>query len=620
MTYTNINSLFKFLQDPINSNRLFAHIEDEKITYGILMEEIGKIHSVFKNNGVKKGDKIILSTVVDYYTALFYLAFLRYGVATIFIDPNMPPKRAKAIIQKSETSIFVMDELLFIDRDIDTSKASFYLKINLEVQKKGKLFNRLLKNKIEQPSADPFIFPAILNKTAILKDPIENVEDIDLAYILFTSGTISDPKGVMITHGNLFTHLNTLSKVYCLNKNDRLLNILMLYHTDGINQGPLLTAYNQAAWIRPFRFDLSSIGALFNSIYKYRVSHFITVPTMLSFMNKFQEGYEDSFQTTDFKFIISVASSLELKLWQDFEEKFHTQIVNVYGLTETVTGSLFCGVNGSKRKLGTVGVPIDCEAKIIKPDGEIAAANEAGVLWLKGNHIFKGYFNNTVATNLVFQEGWLNTGDIATRDEDGFYKITGREKNTINSGGINIYPEQITEMINTHPNVVESVCLGMEEEDFEEKLVCAIVLKPNETLNKNDLLIYLRNLLEPGQIPKNFYFFDELPKGLSGKIQLNAVKELILSIAIKVESKGTASISNAIINIASEAFNLDNTLIKMKDSSHSIDGWDSMAHLVFITTLEKKFSLKFSTAEMMNMNILTAVEKIITEKLKVNEV
>jgi acyl-CoA synthetase (AMP-forming)/AMP-acid ligase II/acyl carrier protein len=616
MTYTNTNSLFETLQQAAIRNRLFAHIGDKKTTYGQLLEEIEKLWSIFQKNGLKKGDKVILSVNDDYYTALFFLAFLRYGIVTVFIDPDVPPKRAIAIIEKTGANIFVMDEELFVTRLIDTNSTAFHLKIQAATQKKGKLFERLLKNKNVTPAADEFIFPAIMNASFVVPQSIDIINDEDIAYILFTSGTTSDPRGVMISHGNLFAHLHTLKKVYGINEDDRLLNILMLYHADGIIQGPLLTAFNQATWIRPFRFDLSTIGDLFNSIYKYRITHFITVPTVLSFMNKFHEGYEDSFQTDHFKFIISVASKLELKLWQDFEQKFQTRLVNVYGLTETVAGSLFCGVNELPRKIGTVGIPVDCEAKIIKEDGEIAQANETGVLWLKGAHIFKGYLNNPIDTQNVLVNGWLNTGDIAVKDEDGFFYITGREKNTINTGGINIYPEQVTEMINTHPKVVESICLGLPDENFQERLVGAIVVKANESLDKNELIIFLRPLLEQSQLPKNYYFFPDLPKGLSGKIQVNAVKELILS----KENDGTGAVASTskttIMEAAAEAFGIDVSKVKMSDTSHTLEGWDSMAHLVFITILEDRLKVRFSTAEMMNMNMLTSVERIINEKLK----
>ena len=255
----------------------------------------------------------------------------------------------------------------------------------------------------------------------------------------------------MITHGNFNAQLDTLSKVYNLDDTASLHNILPLYHVDGIVQGPLLALYNQATWLRPMQFEISKINELFHSIYKYRASHFFCVPLMLSFMDKFSEGFEDSFQTEDFGYIISSAAALEKKLWEDIERKFKVPVINVYGMTETVAAALYSADDDHSRKIGTVGIPIDCEAKIINSDGEVSKENEAGVLWLKGTNIFTGYFNNPEATAVVLKDGWLNTGDVAIKDEEGFYKITGRIKNMINSGGVNIYPEQVTEMINTHP-------------------------------------------------------------------------------------------------------------------------------------------------------------------------
>ena len=169
------------------------------------------------------------------------------------------------------------------------------------------------------------------------------------------------------------------------------------------------------------------------------------MPTLLSFFEKYHEGFEDSFQTPDFKFAISVAALLEERLWHSVSSIFKIQIVNIYGLTETVTGSVYCGPSADTFKIGTVGKPTDCSIKIIDEEGQEVTKGEKGELLLKGDHIMVGYFNNPEATSKVLIDGWLYSGDIAREDEDGFVKIVGRKKSMINSGGFRVQPEEIEE-------------------------------------------------------------------------------------------------------------------------------------------------------------------------------
>lgn len=619
MPYNNITDLFESLQGPQLSKKVFAQIGGKKYTYQTLLIDIDKLHQLFQQRGLKKGDRIVLSVEDEYYASLFFLAFLRYGIVSIFIDPRVPAQRAKGIILQAAANGAVMDEALFTERKIEEDPSFFRLPVKKAAQKKGKLFKKLLKKKKTEAPVDNHSFPALMDSISGLAEPLEKIEPSDLSFVLFTSGSTSDPKGVMISHGNLFAHLKTLKKVYAFDENSRLLNILTLYHVDGSIQGPLLTLFSHATLLRPFSFDMSRMTELFDAIYKLRATHFMTVPTILSFMDKYSENYEESFQTEDFKLIISTAAKLEKKFWEDFQDKFKVEIANVYGMTETVAGSLYCGAAGYPKKIGTVGVPVDCEVKILKEDGTEAAVNESGNLMIKGDHIFVGYLNNPEATAEVLQDGWLFTGDIAARDEEGFFSINGRKKNTINTGGINIYPEQVTEMINSHEAVFESVCFALPDEHHGEMLAAAIVLKTGQKLEKMDLISYLRPLLEANQIPKESFFLKSLPRTLSGKIQVNEVRKLI------EEHKAGSSISQnsaeqegyveAIKASAAEAFNISVTEISLQDTSMTLEGWDSLAHLKYVNSLEKKFKVRFSTAEMMIMNSLKATENILLEKL-----
>ncbi|MDF1698766.1 MAG: AMP-binding protein [Saprospiraceae bacterium] len=615
MKYNSIQGLFERITRTDIQKKVFAQIIDTKYTYRQFLEGVHKLNSLFQSRNLKKGDRVILSTSDDYYTALFFIAFLRYGIVTIFLDPEVPEKQAKALIKKADAQGYVMDDPLFESRNVIDSSNQFQLRVKKNLQKKGKLFNRLLKRKTEANAAEPNTFPAILASIGEKEITIPSIAFSDLAYVLFTSGTTSEPKGVMITYENLFAQLHTLSKVYELTNQSRLHNILPLYHVDGIIQGPLLALYNEGTWLRPMRFDQSKINDLFHSFYKYRASHFFCVPLILSFMDKYSENYEDSFLTEDFKYIISSASKLDEKLWIDIERKFKVTILNVYGMTETVAAALYCASGDHPRKVGTVGIPIDCEAKITNSEGAVVKENEAGILWIKGANVFNGYFKNPDATSKAIQDGWINTGDIASVDEDGFFKITGRIRNMVISGGVNIYPEQVSEMINSHPDVIESCCIGISDEHIGEKLVSAVVVSPNASLNKSDLLSFLRPLLKSNQIPKDIFFFNALPKGKSGKIQTNQIEKQIENLKNDTQKTFSTGHQESIKTAASEAFGIAIDMLSMDDTAQSIDGWDSMAHLMFITILEKRFNIRFATSEMMNMTSLRTSERILKKKL-----
>lgn len=601
------------LNNEIPPEKIFLEIEGEKYSYEDFTGNVKKLCALFYQANLKEGERIVLSANNDYDTALFFLALLRFGLTAVLIDVNVNPHTAMAIIKQSEVSGYIIENHLYNNWGIN-APGSFSLVIKRENSKKNPLFQKLLSKKNTNSTTSANIYPDLLRNTLPRQELPAQINENTLAYILFTSGTTNDPKGVMISHKNLFTHLETLSNVYKLNNDSRLLNNLMLYHVDGIVQGPLLAAYNGATLIRPVgKFELTKINDFFKAVYKYRITHFITVPAILSLMYKYADGFEDSFKTRDFAFIISAAAHLEKALWENFEKKFKTMIVNVYGLTETVTGSLFCGPDISTRKTGTIGKPVDCEAKIIREDGSEAGINEPGELLLKGNHVTPGYINNPEATKEVLRNNWLYTGDIAILDEEGFFTITGRKKNIIIVGGLNIQPEEVTEIINRHPDVMESVSLGTTDEVFGERLISCIVKKADSNLDEFKISDYLINRIEPGKMPSEILFLEELPKGLSGKVMLNELRTVInQKKSLPVDQK---TYMQSIFSLASEAFKVPLNCLEAGSGSKNLKSWDSVSHLLFVTNLEKKFNVRFNNAEIMKMDNLKAAGEVLRLKM-----
>jgi len=239
---------------------------------------------------------------------------------------------------------------------------------------------------------------------------------------------------------------------------------------------------------------------------------------------------------------------------------------------------------------------------------------DVGELCLQGSHIMKAYWSDEQATAAAFKDGWFYTGDLASKDADGFVTIKGRKKNLIISGGINIQPEEVTECLLHHPDVSEACAVGLPDEVFGEKLVAAVVLKPETKTTAFELVEYCRKFLEEKKVPNKIYMLPELPKGPSGKVQLNVLKESLQHThAPKQETTG--QYADEVIAVAAEAFQMPASRLTTKDTSNSVAGWDSLAHLVFITGLEEKFGVRFSTAEIITMNSIQKAVQLIEQKM-----
>lgn len=604
--------LNKSLHGDLNK-KVYLEIIGKQYSYGVFFKDVVKLSNLFRSQGLVEGDKMLLSLKEEYDIILFFFTGLINGITVVSIDPDINSVRAKNIYQQAIPKICVLEEYLFEKWSIDKT-SQFFLSKN-ETQKKGSLFKKLLKKsasttEVEDPNAYPAVMDGLSEAMWDYKQPAQDT----IAYILFTSGTTSDPKGVMISQGNLWAHLETLKKVYCMDDTTRVLNNLSLYHADGFVQGPILAALCNATLSRPLKkFEIGLANEVFSSIYKYRISHLITAPTVLNILYKFSENFEDSFESSDFKFIISVSAHIEEHLWINFERTFKTEIVNVYGLTETVAGSLFSGPSETIKKIGTVGKPVDCLIKIVDENNQEVATGNEGELLIKGEHVFQGYYQNDTATQLVLKNGWLYSGDLASMDADGFVKITGRKKNIIVVGGFNIHPEEISEVINSHPEIIESICIGVKDEIFGEKVIACIVAKDKTKMNKNILAAYLLEHLEVNKIPSDILVYEELPKGISGKIQIKEIEKMIANNSQSFDKDN--NLQKEIFRIAAASFKVDEKELSIDDNSTSINGWDSMAHLHLVTKLEERFDIRLSAAEIMVMNNFKSIESILKKHL-----
>jgi long-chain acyl-CoA synthetase len=301
-----------------------------------------------------------------------------------------------------------------------------------------------------------------------------------------------------------------------------------LHHSDGCTHGALLTFICGATLVRPGSLSPASLIDSLGRVGPRGVSHWIVTPTILRYLSMVGEEAKSFLGAESFRFLISTGAYLPEPQWREFEERFGRMVVNVYGLTETVAESVYCGPSAETRRLGTIGKPIDAEAKIVDAEGRPVPPGTPGELCLKGRHIMKGYFRNPEETEKVLRDGWLFTGDIVSVDEDGFYRIVGRKKNIIIVAGLNVHPEDVTDVIRTMPGVADAVTFGLPDEVFGERVVSCVQRRRGTQLDPQDVRAFCMTMMVSYKLPRDIFIVDDMPRGPVGKVQIEEIKKAVL--------------------------------------------------------------------------------------------
>jgi long-chain acyl-CoA synthetase len=419
------------------------------------------------------------------------------------------------------------------------------------------------------------------------RDPRLPGDPDGLAYVLFTSGTTSSPSGVQITRGNLFANLATLSRLFDYDARSRIFNDMILAHADGMIQGPVIALANRCAVIRSGGFTLAGMEKWLGRVRQSRASHIITVPTIWAMIDAYA-AHDDYFDAPECTHLMSVAAKLPEELWTRLEARFELPVYNQYGLTETVASALYAGPQAEMGMFGTVGKPVDCEARI-----DPAASGNEGELQLRGAQVFPGYWQDPVRTAQSFTaDGWLKTGDLARLRDDGSFDILARIKSVIMMGGFLIRPDEIDEAMLRHPAVRESVTVGVADAMFDEVPVTAVVLQ--EQAGEEELTAHARAYLESQKVPKRIVALPEIPRGDSGKARLSELRALMGGAAIgeaeRPADDGT-DLESQVIALAAEVFRVDPALLSPRSRGGSVPGWDSFSQLNFLMAAEDRFKV-----------------------------
>lgn len=566
-----------------------------RISHAQLHEHIGRMGGLLQARGIGIGDRVVVASHDDVEAARLFIALICHGVTVINLDPDTGAERAAALVARADPS------LLILDRGIVTRwQAERLGRALLEIvpAATGGMLGRLMGR--AAPAAG--LLAELERQTPVA--PPAQLPPETLAYILFTSGTTQQPKGVCISHRALFAHLETLSRHFGYDSDSRILNTLMLSHADGMIQGPVIAFFNQASLFRPLRFEVTTISELLDAVYQLRITHMIAVPTMLALMLRLGTEQRDAFRGGDFRLLVSCGAQLEAALHTGFTEAFRVPLVNVYGLTETVVGGVFAGPDAASGRPGSIGLPRDCELRIVDAEGRDLPPGATGELLLRGALLMSGYFGEPALTAEVLREGWFHTGDFASQEPDGLFQIRGRLKNVIIRGGYNIHPEEITEVLQRHPQVKEAVTFGLPDPVWGE-VVAALVVADDE-VDEAALQEWCAGRLEPRKQPSRLQRVPALPRGRSGKVVLEEARALLAAVAAAPAgaAREDGELAERLLDVAARSFRVPRERISLASTPADVPGWDSLAHMEFVVALEEAFGIRLSPMDIMALNRL----------------
>ncbi len=352
-----------------------------------------------------------------------------------------------------------------------------------------------------------------------IAQPTEREGD-DTAIILYTSGTTGRPKGAELTHDNVNLNAKRCAEdIQQITPDDVVMGCLPLFHVFGLVVGLNAAVRVGASLALIPRFDPA---AAIKVIGDEKVTIMQGVPTMYAAILNHPDA--DTLDASSLRTCASGGSAMPLEVMKAFEEKFGCVILEGYGLSETSPVASF-NMPGRERKPGTIGLAIPgCEMRVIDEDGKEVPDGTVGEIAIRGDNVMKGYWQNPQATAEAIPDGWFRTGDMATRDGEGYFTIVDRKKDMILRGGMNVYPREVEEVIYQHPDVLEVAVVAVPDDLYGEQVGAGVALREGSTTTVEDIIEFTRERIAAYKYPRTVWLLDELPKGPTGKILRREVR------------------------------------------------------------------------------------------------
>ncbi len=478
-----------------------------EMTYAGLQSIGQTVNRQLEGLGVTPGDKVAFLLDNGHWTTALFLGVMYAGRVILPLNAVAGPDQLSYILDHSDAKV------LFVSRSYKEKFSSVIDNLNRTV---------LL---IETHEDTGPVWP----QDAVANAALPALSPQDEALLIYTSGTTGLPKGAILTHQNVIAGGNNTAGAHELTNKDRALCVLPLYHINGEMVTVIAPLVSNGSVVMPHRF---SAKQFWRWISDHECTWFSVVPTIISYLIEQDEREAPAHDYRKIqghaRFGRSASSALPPATHRAFEDRFGIRVVETMGLTETAAQILSNPLPPGRRKYGSPGRPYGNRAKIVNEQGKDAKDGEKGELFIQGDNVMKGYYKNSEATDAAIDaNGWFHTGDIAYRDEDGYYFITGRLKELIIKGGENIAPREIDDVLYKHPAILEAAAFGMPDDNYGEEVMACVAFKPGEACSSQELQALCVENLGTYKAPKAIYVLPDLPKGPSGKIQRLKLADIV---------------------------------------------------------------------------------------------
>ena len=484
-------------------------LDDMKLRYAEVNGAANKVANGLVGLGVKRGDKVALMLPNTPHFVICYYAILKLGATVVPMNVLFKRHEVEYHLDDSDSVALIVWEG-FLGEAAEGFAQAKNCRNLIVAQASGST---------AQLPEGALPLNALMADTSPVFDTVPTMPD-DTAVILYTSGTTGRPKGAELSHFNMFFNAYIGAEKVLRTSSDEIgLAVLPLFHSFGQTcvMNALLFAGGTITLLPRFEPQKA-----LEVLQRDKVSYFAGVPTMYFYLLNFPGA--NNYDLSSLRRCVSGGSAMPVEVMHAFNKKYNVTILEGYGLSETSPVASFNQLD-YEPKPGSIGTPIwGVEMRCVDSESREVPNGELGEIAIRGHNVMKGYYKRADATAESIRNGWFYTGDVAYKDDDGFFFIKDRVKDMIIRGGFNVYPREIEEVLYGHPAVAEAAVIGIPDTALGEEIKAVISLKPGQSAAEQEIINYCKERLAAYKYPRSVEVLDTLPKTATGKILKRELK------------------------------------------------------------------------------------------------